>query len=365
MAGPKNASISAGGFRLYEWPNAEDPDEPYRLLSVTSIRKLCGENYKLVAWQINNVINAAMGTTARVRIGPRGGRSKVYVRDGDFPGAFLSRMIEGKGTQASLDSTRKWLRETADAPRDIAAVRGTLVHEAIELGASTDMIDRRYVEVAVGRLSPRDQKKMKAGVTDEDVAFIHGGVAQYWDMRAHVPFVLIAREPQVFNLTAGYGGSADALFWFLPDGAPESDRLALQKAADDKGLTIHDIEKIGGDITLGDWKTSKGVYTDHVIQAHAYLAAEFIGADGVIDERLTPMLKKANEAAIVHIRPTRWSVDFTEFRMDVLRGFLGSVAYARLLAAHEQPFDLFTRRLKGATTVEGIIEEEKEDADDE
>ena len=38
---------------------------------------------------------------------------------------------------------------------------------------------------------------------------------QYEDMRANVPFVIIAREPQVFNLTLGYGGSADTIIWFL------------------------------------------------------------------------------------------------------------------------------------------------------
>jgi hypothetical protein len=361
MAGPKNASLSAGNFRFYDWPNPENPDEPFRLLSVTSIRKLCGEPFQLVNWQLNNIINVAMGTTQRIRIGPRGGRNKTYVLDGEFPGPFLSRLLATEGKQAGLDSTRAWLRETADRPRDTAAARGTIVHEAIEIGATVATIDRRYVELAVGRLSPRDQKKMKSGITDEDVDFIRGAVANYWDMRLHVPFVLIAREPQVFNLDQGYGGSADGLFWFLPEGADLKDLAHYQKLADKRLVDKRLVDETGGHVTLGDWKTSKGVYTDHVLQVHGYMGAEFVGADGQRDERLTELLIASEEAAIVHIRPDKWSVDFANFRPDAMRAFFGSVAMARFIAAHEKPFDLFTRTLKG-NAPESATDTEEDDA---
>lgn len=361
MAGPKNASKSAGTFRFYDWPNAESPDEPYRLLSVTSIRKLCGEPYQLVAWQINNVINVAMGTTGRVKVGPRGGRSKVYLLDGEFPGPFLSRLLAAEGKQSGLDSTRAWLRETADKPRDTAAARGTIVHEAIEIGASLDMIDQRYVELAVGRLSPRDQKKMKAGVTEEDVVFVRDCIANYWDMRVNVPFVMLAREPQVFNLAQGYGGSADALFWFLPEGTPLAEIKHWQGLADKRLVDLALVEKEGGHVCLGDWKTSKGVYTDHVLQVTGYMCAEFVGADGVIDQRLTELLIASSEAAIVHIRPNGWTVDFADWREDAARAFFGSVAMARFLAHHEKPFDLFTHRIKGRAPDTTTAEEEDED----
>lgn len=341
---------------MYQW--IEEGKEPVDVISVTSIRKLCGEPLQLVQWQISNVLNVVLGTTKRVKIGPRGGRTETYVRDGEFPGIFLTKLLATEGTQAGLDALRKWLRETADKPRDTAAVRGTMVHEAIEIGATVDMIDRRYVELAVGRLSPRDQKKMAAGVTEEDVEFIRSCVAQYWDMRAKVPFVLLAREPQVWNLSQGYAGSADALIWFLPEAhraLPE-----LQKMADRGEITQAFIEEVGGHVTLGDWKTSKGVYTDQVVQVHGYLMAEFVGADGTRDERLTEIIRAANEAAIIHIRPNKWAVHFVDFERPVALAFLGSVAFARFLAMYPQPFELFKKDLSGSAP--DTLTEDPEDA---
>lgn len=348
--GPQDASINGDGFRFYRW-EPKDGSEPTDVLSVTSIRKLCGESYQLVAWQIGNVVNVATGMTKRTVIGLRGGRKDVYVQDGPFPGPFMRQMIAGEGRQASLDSIRKWLRDTADAPRDTAAVRGTIVHEAIELNARVDNIDEAYIESAIGRLSSRDRKKMetKGGVTAEDVDFVGLCVGQYWDMRAKVPFVILAKEPQVWNLEAGYAGSADVLIWFLPDGPTDARAIrGFQSMADRGEITQAVIEEIGGHVTLGDWKTSKGVYTDQVVQVHAYLAAKFIGHDGVIDQRLTDILVASNTAAIIHIRPEGWAIHFIDFEAAPLRAFLGSCAFARFVAMYPDPQPLFTHDLKGS-----------------
>lgn len=363
--GPKNASLDGDGFRFYSWKDPETGEET-RVLSVTSIKKLCGENYRLVAWQISNVLNVTLGVTKRTVIGPRGGKKDIYVRDGEFPGAFARQLLATEGKQGGLDALRKWARSAAEEPRDTAAVRGTLVHETIELNVKTDRIDFPYVESAVERLSARDRKKMatKGGVTQEDVDFVTACSRQYWDMRQNVPFVVLAKEPQVWNLTAGYAGSADVLMWFLGEWirvaddakgepvyvfAPLSgvDTAALQKAANAGQITQADIARIGGSVTLGDWKTSAGVYTDQVIQVHAYLAAEFVGADGVIDQRLTDILNAADEAAIIHIRPEGWGVHFVHFEKPVLRAFLGSVALARFLATYPEADPLFTHTISG------------------
>jgi hypothetical protein len=160
---PKNASINGDGFRMYRWPGVTaahaaewmghlidsgvPSDEavqratlamdPTDVLSVTSIRKLAGENFMLVQWQIGNVVNLAMGVRKQTTIGPRGGVKEVYVKDGPFPGEFVTRMMETRGTTDKLDDVRRWLKSTADEPRDVAAVRGTVVHKLIELNART------------------------------------------------------------------------------------------------------------------------------------------------------------------------------------------------------------------------------------
>lgn len=384
---PKNASINAGGFRIYHWDGGDtdlhrhyDATEPTDLLSVTSIRTLAGEPYALVRWKVSNVVNLAMGVRKAVRIGPRGGVKEVYVPDGEFPGEFVKRMLEVDG-QKDIDETRKWLNQTADEPRDIAAVRGSVVHKMIEMNLPMKVIDREVIERRMAAQWAEESRKVKMAFTDDDFNFVYHGMGNYWDMRGHIPFVILAQEPQVFNLKAGYGGSADALIWFLgywgrnedgevtftplpgyEPGTVEGQRAlaALQKLAVAGKVTAEMIEKIGGQVAVGDWKTSKGVYTNHVIQTTAYMAGEFIAEDGQIDKRLSDILDLAMLGMVIHIRPDKWAVDLFEFRQDVLRAFLGSVAFARFLALHQQPHDLFVYTLEGKA--EGV--EESDYADD-
>jgi hypothetical protein len=342
-AGPQDASLNGDGFRFYRW---EAPgEEPVDVLSVTSIRTLCGESFQLVNWQLANLADAALGTMKRTVIGPRGGVKDVR-QVWQYPSEFVAKYDETQGQQAKVDDLRKWLREQADSPRNIAAVRGTIVHEAIEKNVQWDRVERAYVESALAGLSKRDRDKMKNGISDEDVFFVRNALRQYWAMRREVPFVIIAREPQVFNLTAGYAGSADALVWFLPEGVSEDDIWAP------RSITLDHISKIGGEIALIDWKTSADVHTDHVVQAHAYMGAEFVGSNGVIDQRLTDILVASQTGGLVHIRPNTWGIHLFDFQQEVMRGFLGACAFARLLAKYPKPQALFTREYSGQSAEE-------------
>lgn len=343
---PANARVNAQGFRWYDW--APPGEEPIRVLSVTSIRKLAGMPHMLVEWQLKNVINLAMGVRQETRIGPRGGVSKVYVADGEFPGAFTQQLIATEGSEAALKKVRKWLRDTADEPRDVAAVRGSVVHKLIERNIPLEKIDDRFMAQAFREQWADEKNKVKRDITEQDFAFVRYCMRNYWDMRAEVPFVIIAQEPQVWNLTAGYAGSADVLLWFLPDDVPPTGRIAWQDAADAGKVTLQAIKEVGGTLCLGDWKTSPGVYTDHVVQGTAYLAAEFVGRDGVIDQRLTDILKATRELALINIRPDKWGIYYADMSAEVLRAFYGSVAFARFLARFPEPATLFTRTQEGA-----------------
>jgi hypothetical protein len=361
---------------MYQWRGADTPlNREYNavgdsdLLSVTSIRTLCGTAPALVNWQINNVVNLATGMRQITKIGPRGGVKKVYVKDGEHPGEFVVRMMESRGQQAALDSIRTWLKTTAEEPRDIAAVRGSVVHKMIEMGLPLRVLDDGVIRQHMAAQWAEERRKVKPEVLPDDVNFVQNGMANYWDMRANVPFVLVAREPQLFNLTLGYGGSADAIIWFLGhwvEHSPEDGQYVfvpipgaaemmpkLQKAADAGVITLADVEKIGGVLAVGDWKTSAGVYTSHVIQTIAYMAGEFVASDGLIDVRLSKLLEAAMLGLVIHIRPDRWGVDLFEMRPDVLRAFAGSCAYARFLALHGKPDDLFIHSLTGKA--EGIV----------
>lgn len=362
---PRNATVNGDGFRVYVWPGGDTDlnlrygaTEAQDLLSVTSIRSLAGMPFQLVNWQVSNVVNLAMGSRKATVIGPRGGVSEKFVGDGAFPGEFVKRM-QAVTTQKERDELRRWLRSTADEPRDIAAVRGSVVHKLIEDRLPTNVIDQAVIYNRMAKQWADEKKRTTPiAITEQDYNFVWNALLQFEDFRTNVPFVIIAQEPQVYNLRAGYGGSADVLMWFLGEWTRRDDDVlfvpiegvdhdGLQRRADQKRITIEDIKEIGGQITVGDWKTSKTVYTEHVVQTTAYMAAEFIAQDGIIDERLTAILAEALLGMVIQVRPDKWEVDLFEMRQDVMRAFFGSVAFARFLAFHKKPDRLLSYRIEG------------------
>lgn len=327
--------INGGDFRVYRY-DPEDGSEPIDLLSVTSIRSLCGESYNLVNWKIANLIDSVMGTEKRTVTGPRGGVKNVR-QVWEYPSEFARKYNVADGKQSVIDGLRKWLRDRADEPRNVAAVRGTLVHEAIEKNIRWEDADRDYVEAAFSILSGRDQKKIGRAINDEDVNFVQNSLRHYWMMRDEVPFVILAREVRVVNLQAGYAGTFDALIWMTPQGVNPKDY-------DGSKMTLEDIK--GGKLVLVDWKTATGIHTDYVVQTHAYLGAEFAMVDGKRDERVTDLLLAAHAGGIVHIRPNKCVVHLFAFLPEVMRAFLGSVAFARFLAKYPDPKPLWITSIK-------------------
>lgn len=363
---PRNATVNGDGFRVYPWPGGDtelnrryNAVEQQDLLSVTSIRTLAGTPFQLVNWQISNVVSLAMGTRKATVIGPRGGVSEKWVPDGEPPGEFVRRAMEVQ-SQKERDALRRWLRSTAEEPRDIAAVRGSVVHKIIEDRLPSGVIDNSVIHKRMAKQWAEEKRKDPIAITESDYNFVSNAVIQYEDFRRNIPFVILAQEPQVYNLTAGYGGSADVLMWFLgewvrgaegevvfaPQGGLE---LAeeWQRKADRKQVTREMVEEVGGVVAVGDWKTSKDVYTSHIVQTTAYMAAEFVARDGIIDERLTALLDLADLGLVIQIRPDKWEVDLFELRQDVLRAFFGSVAFARFLAFHKTPATLLAYRAEG------------------
>lgn len=339
-------------FRFYRYT---DPDtgEQADLLSVTSIRSLCGEGYQLVNWKMANLADAALGTMKRTVIGPRGGVKEVR-QVWEYPSEFARMYADADGQQGRIDDLRRWLREQADEPRNIAAVRGTLSHKAIETNVAWDRIERPYVESAFATLSQRDRKKVKRAVSDEDVSFIRNTVRHYWAMRAEVPMLILAREVRVVNLSVGYAGTFDALVWLwgyiTSDGFEPMSDAAIADATRMKAdkVTLADINRIGGTLVLLDWKTSKGIHTDQVVQAHAYLAAEFAVAMRR-DARVTDLLNAAMFGGLVHLRPNGWALHLFPYEEEAVRAFLGSVAFARFLAKYPEPTAIFAATLRGAS----------------
>lgn len=267
---PENARSDERGFRMYDWPGGSSDlhrlygaTEPATVISVTAARSVVGIAYQLQTWQINNVVNLATGQRRAewrdYSKSKRGRLVKGYKKDGPFPGEFVGRMLATEGDEDKLNAVREWLKATADEPRDVAAVRGSVVHKLIEMRVPMSAISEDIIRWYFDQQWEQEKRKVLPTVTDEDVDFVGNALANYWDMREAVPFVIIAQEPQVWNLRAGYAGSADVLVWFLPP-SQASKQAHWQEQATRGLLTLETIQGVGGTIALGDWKTSPDVY---------------------------------------------------------------------------------------------------------
>jgi len=342
---------------MYEWPGGDSDlhrefgaDKPATVISVTAARSVVGIPYQLQAWQINNVVNLATGQRRAewrdYSKSTRGRLVKGYKKDGPFPGEFVRRMIATEGDEDKLREVRAWTKTTADEPRDIAAVRGSVVHKLLEIRAPMKALSEELIRWYIDQQWEQEGRKVLPTVTDEDVDFVGDAMANYWDMRETIPFVILAQEPQVWNLRVGYAGSADVLIWFLP--ADQTTRVRYWQEMANKGLVDAElIGSVGGHTALGDWKTSPDVYTGHVVQGVAYLAAEFVGRSGIIDERLTRILRGTMHGLIIKIRPDGWEVDTFQYRNDVAHAFFGQIALARFLLTNEKPTNLFNETVHG------------------
>lgn len=143
---PVNARTATdSGLRFYTWNGVEYP-------SVTTLRRLAGMPFGLAAWQVNQVINAA---------------------------------IDQRDTLAGMDekSARKLLRSAATKERDAAADKGTRIHEAASL----------MVPVAD---APEDEQPY---------------LTAYYHFIDTTGAKVLSSERQVYNLTLGYAGSYDLL----------------------------------------------------------------------------------------------------------------------------------------------------------
>lgn len=354
---PENASLNRAGFRMYAWPGGSTPlhvkyeaTEPANVISVTAARSIVGIPWQLQRWQKNNLVNLATGQRRAewrdYSKSKRGRAVKGYRKDGPFPGEFVTRMLATKGDEGKLTEVRDWLALTAEEPRDIAAVRGSVVHKLIEIRASLKSLSEDLIRWYLDQQWIEEKRTVFPAVTDEDIDFVGNSIANYWDMRATVPFVILAQEPQCWNLKVGYAGSADVLIWFLPP--DQADKVEFwQEQANRKRVTLEVIQEVGGYTALGDWKTSPDVYTGHVVQGTAYMAATFIGSGDQIDDRLSQILRATMKGLIIQIRPDKWEIDTFDYREDVSYAFFGEIALARFLLTHEHPNALFNETISG------------------
>lgn len=276
MTGPINAQTDPEtGLRFYTWKDQLLP-------SVTSTRRLIGMPFTLHQWTLSQVIDRA-------------------IVDHNLIDSMLNRPRRPRERVREANIIRevsKHLRAAATEERDLGAERGTLIHDAIALGLQPGQCD----------------------------ISIFGYMAQYHDWLQTMKPQILWQERQVWNLTYGYAGTADALL-LLPDGR----------------------------VVLTDWKSSKSVYLDHAIQLIAYGMSEFVGENDVIDKAASAWLDKASTLAILHLGEYEW--EWIEVRAEpvIFQAFLGSLSFAKFLHAMQNSIDpvIVTKR-KGGTLVPAL-----------
>jgi hypothetical protein len=182
-----------------------------------------------------------------------------------------------RGTAVDVQVVRKELRAAATAERDRAASLGTAVHDAAALGRTPEQVPP---EVA-----PR--------------------LRQFLAWKADSRAEIVASEFQVFSTTCGYAGSCDALVRFAD-----------------------------GSLWIVDYKTGKGIYAEHALQLMAYTMADVVGADDVVDERLTGLLHQVSGMAVLHLSDEGWEFHALEPDPGTWAAFRGLLAFATWIAAH-------------------------------
>ncbi|MES2211398.1 MAG: hypothetical protein V4515_14640 [Chloroflexota bacterium] len=245
--GPRNAYTDPeSGLRYYVWQGRDLP-------SVTSIRRMAGLPHGLHQWAIGKVIDAAIN-------GHKGIGERL-----------------ASGDPAAVAVIKHELRMAATAERDAAASLGTAVHDAAAAGLTLDEVS--------SDIAPRLQ--------------------QFYDWLAKSGAEILGSEFQVWNLTLGYAGTADAL------------------------VRLRD-----GSIWVVDYKTGKGVYGEFALQLIAYLMAEFVGNDGVVDDELTGHLLAASGMAILHLGGDGWEFRAIEADAATWSAFRGLLAFAVWMKDH-------------------------------
>ena len=182
-----------------------------------------------------------------------------------------------RGTSVDVGLVRKELRGAATAERDRAASLGTAVHEAAATG--------RNPEHVPDEVAPR--------------------LRQFLAWKAASQAEIVASEFQVFSTKYGYAGSCDALVRFAD-----------------------------GSLWIVDYKTGKGIYAEHALQLMAYTMADVVGADDVVDERLTELLHQVTGMAVLHLNDEGWEFHALEPDPGTWTAFRGLLAFATWIAAH-------------------------------
>lgn len=302
--GPRNARTDPEtGLRTYTWRGHD-------LWSVTSIRSMAGVPFRLVRWQISKVCDRAVDELDTL--------NDMMSR----PARKRERVVEKNRRKEA----RSWLRQAAEEERDKAAMRGSAIHKAAELGIAVEDVGD-WCQTDDGR----EGFDLGEGKVVVPAAAIRPKLRQFYAWLEDSGVEILVREGQIWNLTVGYAGSFDI--------------LGRQR---------------DGRIVIVDIKTGSSTYSDHVLQQTAYEHGEFIGRDDVIDEAATELLKQVSGAAILHLQDDGWTFIELETGEPAWNAFRGLLLFATWTQGHDHEETYTAARSAGADKAYAAARAERE-----
>lgn len=243
-------------FHRYTWQGRDLP-------SWSTIRAAAGMKPQLHAWALRGMADMAVEM-----------------------GLVLGAAVEN-GDTAAVSWARDRLWEAAAEALGAKARLGTRVHEAAH----------RRDDPATPELEP---------YLRQDRAFL-----------AATGATIVASEFTIFNLSIGYGGTADRLL-LMPDGG----------------------------LWLVDLKTGS-LWGEHLLQVTGYAMGEFVAVADQIDERTTAMLRRLAGVAVLQLTPDAW--EFRTLRADARAwaAFRGLAAFAGWIHDHDDIESVTVSRIEG------------------
>lgn len=176
-------------------------------------------------------------------------------------------MLERLRVESGAEAAARWLATIPGYQRDTAADIGSTVHELAE---------------ALSR-------GQEVSVAPDIVPYVSAYQAFLADFQPR----FLALEEMVCSLRHGYGGTLD---W---------------------------IAEIGGEVWLGDNKTSKGIYQETALQLAAYAYADFIGRPGIPRRFRLP---RPALYGVLHLRPEGYELIPYDVTADTFKAFLHAKA---------------------------------------
>lgn len=282
MSAPLNAHLDAG-HRYYGW-NGE------RFWSVTTLIDMGVPKY-LVPWASKLVAETAHADVARhgkraLRVWEQAGRAELARIQAE--GGLVSFTPAKIAKLTPADFALRWLKGTPDRVRDAAAARGSKVHEQSE-----EIVKARADEAARLVIAGADHAAILAGFDEVTRPYMASFLAWVRDFRPR----FVATEATVYNRTAGYAGTLDAI---------------VRRCFDQE-------------LVIVDYKTGREIYPEVGLQLAAYARGEFMGLPDGSERRLPEI----GVGAVLHLTPTGY--EFRRVRIDDLlyRIFLHACEVAR------------------------------------